>query len=216
MDSRKSWNRMMWVAMIAVIMLGVMMGCSIQSPMSVSDNMAIPPPPLTEDNIAAGPAPGYGYLPVDVTQIYSGMNTDRPMYTRQLLRAGIGGSVYFPSPLSLPGNPMFMTWWHGVMIPPTALAQDVMITMLVPDPNFAVVDFGPHPYSFESDIQVELSYSCANLNQIGVEPEQLVIMYWDETVGQYEEIPTFLNRTDLKLYGRTNHFSRYIIATGGQ
>jgi len=216
MDATKSLNRTIRVVMIAMIMLGVMMGCSNQSPMAVSDNIAIPPPPLTEENIAAGPAPGYGYLPMDISQIYSGMITDRPMYTQQLLRAGLGGSVYFPAPFALPGLPMFMTWWHGVTIPSTALHEDVMITMLVPDPNFAVVDYGPHPYSFDSDIQVELSYQCANLIQIGVQPEQLVIMYWNETVGQYEEILTFLNRTDLKLFGRTNHFSRYIIATGGQ
>ena len=117
--------------------------------MSVSETESIPPPPLTEENIAAGPAPGYSYLPIDVTQVYSGMTTDHPMFTQQLIYAELGGSVYFPAPHSIPGQQEYMTWWHGVTIPPEALAENLVITMLVPDPEYAVVDFGPHPYFFD-------------------------------------------------------------------
>ena len=108
-----------------------------------------------------------------------------------------------------------MTWWHGVRIGPEVLIEDVLVTMLVPDPDYAVVDYGPHPYDFASDVQIELSYKCADLIQLGVEPEELVIMYWNEVLGEYELVPTYLNARENKLYSSTDHFSRYIIATRG-
>ncbi|KPL07204.1 hypothetical protein AMJ86_05265, partial [bacterium SM23_57] len=158
--------------------------------------------------------PGYSYMPVDLSPMYNGMSAEHPMYTEQVVRYDAGGSVYFPAPSMLFGPQNYMDWWHGVTIPPEALREDLRISMLAPVPDYAIVEYGPHPYEFECDVQIELSYQYANLASLEAEPADLVIMYWNGTLGEYEEIPSTLNIQDGKLYGVTNHFSRYIIASG--
>jgi hypothetical protein len=194
-------------------------GCSSDGSFPInSPSTGIQPPPLTEENLAAGPAPGYSYLNIDVTSLFPGMSAENPMLTQRLLFPGIGGSVYFPDPLSGIGGqtqPVPMDWWHGVYVPPDAIRESVMIGMCVPNPTVAAVDFSPHPYQFERIIRVELSYHGSNLAQMGATPQDLVIMWWNENLGEYQEIPTQLNARAEKLYGITDHFSRYIIASGG-
>jgi hypothetical protein len=212
MNMKRIALRGLMMLLVGFVTLMIGAGCTNQSPLSIGeDSMSIPPPPMTEANVAAGPALGYQYLPIDASALFNGMTVETSMFTQQWVRQGVGGSVYFPDPRGMGA----MTWWHGVTIPAAALREDVLVGVLVPDTRFVVVDYSPSPYQFEANIQIELSYRCASLIQLGVSPEQLVIMYWDESTGAYEIIPSVLNTNTMKLLGTTNHFSRYIIAAGG-
>jgi len=201
------WGIVMMLACFSIILV---VGCSNQSPISVdSSSVSIPPPPMTDENIAAGPIPGYSYLPVNMSSEFNGMGIESSMFIQRWVLQGVGGSVYFTDPR----NPnLQMTWWHGVTIPAAALSENVLVGVYVPDTRFVVVDYTPSPYQFEGNVQIELSYRCA---QIGILPEDMVMMYWDETIGEYEIVPSVLNTSTMKLYGTVDHFSRYIIATGG-
>jgi len=204
------WGIAMLMAYFSIILV---VGCANQSPISVDSNsVSIPSPPMTDENIAAGPAPGYHYLPVDMSSEFNGMGVETSMFTQQWVRQGVGGSVYFTDPRN---STLQMTWWHGVTIPAAALSEDVLVGVFVPDTRFVNVEFTPSPYQFVANVQIELSYRCASLIQLGVSPQDLVIMYWDTTIGAYEIVPSVLNTNTMKLNGTTNHFSRYIIASGG-
>ena len=201
------WGIVMLLACFSIILV---VGCANQSPISVdSSSVSIPPPPMTDENIAAGPVSGYHYLPVDMSSEFNGMGVESSMFVQQWIMGGVGGSVYFPDPRnsSLP-----MTWWHGVTIPAAAVSENVLVGVYVPDARFVVVDYTPSPYQFEANVQIELSYRCA---QVGISQEDMVIMYWDAENGIYEIVPSVLNTSTMKLYGTVDHFSRYIIATGG-
>ena len=196
---------------MSTLLLCLFIGCSGVSPMSADDSSVyIAPPPLTEENIAAGPAPGYQYVKVDMSTSFNGMLIESPMYVQRLLLDEVGGSLFFPDPVS--GKDM--VYWHGMVIGEEAIHEDILSEMRVPDPGIAVVDFGPTPYQFDSQVQVELSYMNTEVLEGGGSPEDLVIMWWNYTTGKFEEIPTTVDETQQKLIGQTDHFTRYIIATG--
>ena len=216
MEATKSTLRGTILLVLSFSLFALIIGCSNNSPFSVDNSsIDIPPPPLTGENIANGPAPGYSYLPLEVTEIFGGIAVDGPMYTEQVVFDDQGGAVYFPSSGGIGFGSQVMDWWHGVIIDADDIHETIRVSMLVPDPSIAAVDFGPHPYQFDGEVRIELVYTPSNLELIGATPRDLVIMWWNNTVGEYQPIPSTLNQRENKLYGFTDHFSRYIIANGG-
>lgn len=216
MEATKIPLRGAFILALTLSLLALIIGCSNDSPFSVDNSsIDIPPPPLTAANLANGPAPGYSYLPLDVSEIYDGITVDGPMYTEQLVFDDRGGAVYFPMSTNSGFGTMCMDWWHGVVINADDIHESIRVSLLVPDPSIAAIDFGPHPYQFDGEVRIELAYTSSTLELIGATPRDLVIMWWNNVEGEYQTIPTALNQHQNKLYGYTDHFSRYIIANGG-
>ena len=210
---KKTSSTLKGIALLSMstLLICLFIGCSYNSPMSADESSVyISPPPLTEENIAAGPAPGYRFIKMDMTSSFNGLFIESPMYAQQLLLDHVGGSLFFTDPVT--GKEM--TYWHGMVIGEEAIHENVVAEMRVPDPAIAVVDFAPSPFQFDADVQIELSYMNTEVLEGGAEPSDLVIMWWNYSTGEYEKIPTVLSETEQKLYGTTDHFSRYIIATG--
>lgn len=195
---------------LSALLFCLMIGCSSNTPMSSNESgVYIAPPPLTAEHIAAGPAPGYQFVRMDVTSSVNGMSIESSMYTEGWIYDQVGGSLFFTDPQT--GKEMF--WWHGMVIGEEAIHEDVYAAMRVTNPNVAVVDFTPSPYQFDTDVEIQLSYVGIDILQ-GINPRDLVIMWWNYNTGEYEVVPTVLNKAEAKLYGNVDHFSRYIIATG--
>lgn len=213
MEATKSKLRGAIILAFSLSLLAMIIGCSNDAPFSVDNSsIDIPPPPLTAENIAKGPAPGYSYVELDVSEMFNGITVDHPMVTSQMVYDDIGGSVYFLSNfISL--EPL--DWWHGVVIDADDIHEDLRVEMIAPNPMFAVIDLAPHPYQFDSEIQIEMSYRFSIFSAVGISPDNLVMMWWNPTIGEYVEINSQLNSREGKLIGITDHFSRYIIANGG-
>ena len=211
MKKRSSTLKGIALLSMSALLFCLMIGCSSNAPMSSYESgVYIAPPPLTEEHIAAGPAPGYQFVKTDMTSSFNGLFIESPMYAQQLLLDHVGGSLFFTDPVT--GKEM--SWWHGMVIGEEAIHEDVVAEMRVPDPEVVVVDFAPSPFQFDTDVQIQLSYMNTDILQGGASPKDLVIMWWNYSIGEYEVIPTVLNEAEQKLYGTTDHFSRYIIATG--
>jgi hypothetical protein len=205
------------VAAVLVLCLSASMlwtGCDeIVNQILEGYDLPIPPPPLTEENILGGPMEGYQYLQIDLSSVLNGVSTEDIMFVQQWVYDNEGGSVYFTNPML--SYPEVWDWWHGVVIDSNDISENVLIEMLMPDIRFAVVEFAPHPYEFDDEIRIELSYAYSNIIELGISPRNLEVMCWDEIQGEYQIVPSQLDEENQKIIGRTDHFSRYIIATRG-
>ena len=205
----------MWRAVFLFTCISSMViwiGCDLESLGLDWETEEYPPPPLTAENIQAGPMEGYQYLQVDVSELLGGVSFEDALSIEQLIEHESGGAVYFQDPLSNP--PETWDWWHGVVIDSGAISEDVLIGIVIPDIQYAVLEFSPHPYQFDAEVQLELSYAYSNLIETGFTVDDLEIMYWNESEGEYEIVASQLLEAEEKLIIMTNHFSRYVIAAG--
>ncbi len=88
------------------------------------------------------------------------------------------------------------------------------ISMVRTDPPEPWIDYGRHGTQFSMPVTLRISYANCVLPE-GIEPEDLVLFYWNEYTGEYELISEYNNLEEQYLEGQTNHFSRYIVAAGG-
>ena len=179
MEATKSTLRGTILLALSLLLFALIIGCSNNSPFSVDNSSVdIPPPPLTAENIANGPAPGYSYVELDVSEMFGGIAVEHPMYIEQVVYNNVGGAVYF-----LPTFGLFnlepLDWWHGVVIDADDIHEDIRVGMLALDPKYAVIDLTPHPYQFDGEIQIEMSYRFSMFSSSGISPNDLVIMWWN-------------------------------------
>lgn len=82
------------------------------------------------------------------------------------------------------------------------------IRMIAPIGCLGVVDFYPHPFQFNGDVEVRWKLSELDIPEENW--EDLVPLYWNETTGEYEQMDhEWLNNDELLMH--TDHFSRYIL-----
>jgi hypothetical protein len=154
---------------------------------------------------------GYQMLSFDLTTVFGG-SVPESLSVQQLVLNNEGGAVYFQNPLSQEPDPL--EWWHGVVIDPEDINEDVLIEIAISDLEHGILDFSPHPYQFQNDIELEFSYAFSNLILLGFSPQDLVIMYWDENSETWQAINFELRESEQKIIAYTDHFSRYVIAVG--
>ncbi len=93
-------------------------------------------------------------------------------------------------------------------------SEDLWISMIRTSPPQPWIDFGPHGLIFDKEIKIKIYYDECELPE-GVEPEDLELFFWNEETGEYE-LHTERNDTNHRyIKGRTDHFSRYILAARG-
>ena len=202
------------IRFIPLVLSGLMLiiiGCDELSNLSVGD-ITFPPPPLTNENIIDGPLDGYQYLEMEIDSMFGGSTVIDTFITQQWVYDSVGASVYFDNPIAT--FPETWDWWHGVVIDPDDISEDLQIEIMMPNIHYPVLDFSPHPYSFDDIVQLEFSYRYCDLQSLGFTPSDLVIMYWNQEIGIYEIITSNLIEEDEKLIVMTDHFSRYVIAVG--
>jgi hypothetical protein len=99
----------------------------------------------------------------------------------------------------------------GIIIPGHAMRYSQHIYLMRTDPPEPWIDYGPHGLRFYTPVTIRISYRNCVLPD-GIEPEDLILFYWNEYTGEYELISEYNNLEEQYLEGQTNHFSRYIVA----
>jgi hypothetical protein len=200
MLKEKRWKAL---PIILLLMLPLLAGCSKLSPLdntdsspSVSNSSSYPP--ITEELLQNGPAPGHPILRWERPPEVMGVETWD--YAESWIKSYWGGNV-------------FTSQGSGCMIGRRALFRDELITVTLPEEGYAIVDFGPHPLKFSRPIWLVISLNGTDLDQNDMSDIQhLTIFYWNEETGTYEEFPSYYDPYRTALMCQTNHFSRYIIA----
>ncbi|MBU1938035.1 hypothetical protein KKG05_11605 [bacterium] len=93
-------------------------------------------------------------------------------------------------------------------------SDDLWISMIRTDPPQPWMDFGPHGLIFDKDIKIKIYYDECELPE-GVDPEDLELFYWNEETEEWENHTDKNDTNHMYLQGKTDHFSRYIIAARG-
>lgn len=200
MSRKKRWKVL---PICLVLLLWLVTGCSKLSPLdngetnpSVSSSSDYPP--ITEELLQNGPAPGHPILRLE--QPPSAMGVENWDYAEAWIEARKGGEV-------------FTSQGSGCIIRPWALRSDTMITVTLPEEGYAIVDFGPHPLHFRMYIWIAISLNGTGLDpNDAMWPRHLHVYYWNEETDTYREYPSYYDRNRNAFMCLTNHFSRYIIA----
>jgi hypothetical protein len=97
----------------------------------------------------------------------------------------------------------------GCDIPAGALPYDAVVTATLPNPAQAIVDFGPHPLTFNEPVQIWFNLASLNANSSS---DNLAMWYVAED-GTLVPVPLTIDHN--LAIGYTNHFSRYILTRPG-
>jgi hypothetical protein len=190
----RAFNRNLLFCVLSLAALVMFVGCSLDSasvaPQSASDQSSI------EASSKTGPVPGYRFVK---SQWGLASNNDGSLddgwSTSRYLRTYQGGLV--------------VTHNIGCQIPPYALPYNATVTVNVPNPGEATVEYGPHPTQFNSPVQLFF-----DLNTLILPPgnswEDLVVFYAEDN-GGYDLIGGYIDYQRHLLIAYTDHFSRYII-----
>jgi len=211
MDCEKSILKrilILWVAVSAAIFF---VGCLDLSNFFSSSDGGDVQSPSGENDIDFGLPPGYQVLGFHALQAF-GSSVPESLHVQQLVQNDQGGTVCFENPVSEP--PVLLDWWHSVVIDSDDVNEDVPIEIAIPDIQHCALEFSPDPYQFQGDIELRLSYAFCNFLELGCNPQDLAVFYWNETSGAYEAVPTQLQEAEQRIIASTDHFSRYVIAVG--
>lgn len=206
MSGKRRWSGLP-IGLVLLFLLGT--GCTRLSPLD-NEGTGLPAsgssgyPPITEELLQNGPAPGHPILTLERPSGMMGVeNWD---YAEAWVERRRGGYV-----LTSQGS--------GCMISRYALPQDTLITVTLPVEGYAIVDFGPHPLQFDKYIWLVLSLNGTSSSNDSYDhwhdwwhPREYTIFYYNEETGEYEPFPSYYDPHRNALMCRTNHFSRYIIA----
>jgi hypothetical protein len=200
MSRKKRWKVL---PVCLVLLLWLLTGCSKLSPLdngetnsSVSSSSDYPP--ITEELLQNGPAPGHPILRLE--QPPSAMGVENWDYAEAWIAAKKGGQV-------------FTSQGSGCIIPAKALSRNELITVTLPQRGYAIVDFGPHPLRFNKYIWIAISLNGTDLDENDWHHIQNIqIYYWNDETNTYELYPSYYDPHRNALMCLTNHFSRYIIA----
>jgi hypothetical protein len=151
-------------------------------------------PPLPEN----GPAPGWSYLRyTDSARDNAGSLDDPPTIIVRRIRGDQQGVFYLDG--------------HQLIIPAGAIpGEELVVSMSVPEPGVAVVDFGPHGTQFNTPVTLRMSIEGMDLPE-GLGGEDMTIWYINDD-GEYILFEGTVHSNGNWLETTTDHFSRYIIA----
>lgn len=199
MSGTKRWSA---VSLSMVLLLLFASGCAELSPVD-SVETGLPAgsssgyPPITEELLQNGPAPGHPILTLEWPA--GAMGVENWDYAEAWVERKPGGEV-------------FTSQGSGCLIAKKALPQDTMVTVMLPEEGYAIVDFGPHPLQFQKKMWIVLSLNGIGISVDSPKRTRLTVFYYSEETGTYERYPSHYDPDRNALMCRTNHFSRYIIA----
>ncbi|MES0490911.1 MAG: hypothetical protein ABUK01_13020 [Leptospirales bacterium] len=70
-------------------------------------------------------------------------------------------------------------------------------------------NFGPHGTTFQSEIDISMSYSKEELRNLGIKPKELGIVYFDEKRKVWVSLPSVVDEARGVITAKTNHFSMF-------
>jgi hypothetical protein len=98
---------------------------------------------------------------------------------------------------------------HRLVIPPKALAKDVLITAEMPSESNNSIVFGPEGLQFKQAASLTMSFAnCGAWGQL----KALQIAYTDDLLEVKELIPSMADNRSKTITGWLEHFSRYAVA----
>lgn len=208
-------NTILLIGLLYLTVVFLAIGCSDNSsPLSSTDpaqpqasSLSSILPPLTDDELQAGPAEGFSFVKVDLeqaAQVPSRRSENRldygdwngPGMVSQWMTIEWGGYLYDYC-------------GHDCWIPQWMLPYDTLVTISTPNPGWAIADYGPHPTQFNGMVEIGLCLYGVQLPE-GADPRELTIWYinddgeWEYIGGEFWPPYWFVAQTD--------HFSRYILA----
>lgn len=190
------------LSLLTAGLIALVSGCSSDSVPTTAPLSSTKPsgefqyPELTPEMLAAGPAPGYRFVTtnLELSRTLDAVNCDSMSVSRNCA-AGRVNSVVIP----------LVTLY----IPAGANPWNTVMRIVAPSGCVAVADFYPHPYQFNSPVQIQWNLKALGL-PAGFDYTTLVPFYVTDQ-GQCVPMP-YQFSSDMKwLIVFTNHFSRYII-----
>ncbi|MBU0508741.1 hypothetical protein KKH27_07895 [bacterium] len=156
-------------------------------------------PPLTDEVLANGPAPGFSFLPINVLDpsgsLDAGNRCDSMADCRWVERRK--------------GKNLKIDHLVEVKIERDQLPQDTMVTVIAPVGCWAVIDCYPHPLQFSGMVEIKWKVNELNLPD-DFDYSTLVPWYINDN-GEFVPVEHEWRGNYHELIVRTNHFSRYII-----
>ncbi len=193
--------------LVTALLVVVLMGCSEEFNTPVSNTgtqMAAPAPEfqyplLTDELLAAGPAPGYRFLNLANSALDD--NECDSLIVSRMVRTMQGDRTI--------GLQNFVE----IVIRRGTMANDTTITMVAPSTCYAVADFYPHPYQFNGSVEIHWMIGQMNFPD-GFDYSTLVPWYVTDA-GEYVPVQFEWRNGYDELIVITNHFSRYILGQPG-
>jgi hypothetical protein len=190
------------LSLAVILLLLFAAGCTRLSPLESTNG---PPasstseyPPITEELLQNGPEPGHPILRIE--EPAGALGVELWDYAEQWMTTRWGGEVYTHQ-------------GTGCSIGNGTLPDDTLITVTLPEKGYAIVDFGPHPLYFRTNIWIVLSLNGTGIGSNDIwRLQRLGVYYWNEEKGIYERYQCYYDWHRNALMCMTNHFSRYIIA----
>jgi hypothetical protein len=194
-------STMLWL--LVAIASFLVWGCAIDTnnpagaggSANVSGTTASSPyPPLNEQMLRDGPAPGVHFFQPPVPEMDD--HWCDSLTQSRLCRDEFSSTVGFPFVVT-------------VRVPDGALAHDEVITVVMPLSCYAIADFYPHPYQFQD--QIEIHWMVGNFGLPRDYDYSRLIPFYVNDAGDYIEMSHQWLNGHRELVVFTNHFSRYII-----
>ncbi|MBU0691892.1 hypothetical protein KKC97_08500 [bacterium] len=98
--------------------------------------------------------------------------------------------------------------YSGCEMEPGEMPYDAEVTVCLPHPGYAIVDFGPHPLYFNGP--VDIWFDISNINCPPQQFDRLEMWYVNDN-DALEPVPLEIDLDNMRAVGQTTHFSRYIL-----
>ena len=100
--------------------------------------------------------------------------------------------------------------YSSLFFKPGDLSNDATITFNGDSQGY-ITDLDPHGISFNTPVEIYLSYKDADLTQVN--EDSLHIWYYNDNTTNWELVGGTVNKVDKRVEGFINHFSRYAVAS---
>lgn len=97
---------------------------------------------------------------------------------------------------------------HQLIVPPNALSAPTRISATAPSGRYVEVHFQPEGLRFQRPVAVALSYKHCGL----VRGALLKVVYVSDQRAILEVLPSLADLLNRRVYGKTDHFSGYMLA----
>ncbi len=129
-----------------------------------------------------------------------GQMSDVPLYTEAVVSAEQGG--------------VLQLYDVRLDIPAGAIDNDTLFFINIPDVNVFYNEFGTHGLVFNEPVRVTMSYREANLN--GLDETTIRIGWWNEAMGEFQDVECEIDFASKTVTGYLNHFSAYALISDEQ
>jgi hypothetical protein len=123
----------------------------------------------------------------------AGLLTPASLYAESVISSATGGSLALLDVV--------------LTVPAHALANDTLFSIELPDAGQFLADFGTDGLVFDQPVKVTFSYADADLTN--VDERFLRIAYYNDATGQFEGLPSTVDRIRKTVSAQVYHFSSY-------